>query len=249
MELNIQPDYESLSLYTARSIIKTIVAKPDALFCLPTGDSPRRCYELLTGMINREKVDISRCRFIGLDEWVGIPPQNPGSCHFFLKTLLFDPLRLSSSQFHLFNSLSADLDSECKKMDSFIRSQGGIDLMLVGLGMNGHIGFNEPGVSFQHYSHVIELDETTRSVGQKYFKQETMLSRGITLGLQHLAESRSVIMIANGSKKAPVIKKMLEEEVNNQLPATVMRTHNRAELIIDEEAAALITQKDKYENL
>ncbi len=115
--------------------------------------------------------------------------------------------------------------------------------MIVGVGMNGHIGFNEPGVSFDNYSHVINLDETTQSVGQKYFDRPVALKQGITLGLKHLLESKKALMIANGSKKAGIIKKALEEEISNSVPASIIRKHSNGVVMIDEEAASLLKKE------
>ena len=127
-------------------------------------------------------------------------------------------------------------------MDQLILAKGGIDLMIVGVGMNGHIGFNEPGVSFSNYSHVIDLDETTISVGQKYFKGPVVLMQGITLGLKHLVESKKVFLIANGSKKAEVIKKTIESEISNDFPATIIRNHPQGVVMVDEAAASLLSK-------
>ena len=115
----------------------------------------------------------------------------------FLRRCKFPPKKI-----HLFNALADDLAGECKKMDGVVAKAGGIDLMLVGIGMNGHIGFNEPGVSFELYSHVIDLDENTQKVGQKYFFEEMKLQKGITLGLQHFLEAGTAIVLANGIKKS-----------------------------------------------
>ena len=112
--------------------------------------------------------------------------------------------------------------------------------MLVGVGMNGHIGFNEPGISFNNFSHLVELDNITASVGQKYFKEATPLKQGVTLGLKHLTETKNVLMLANGFKKAPIIKKALEEEISDQIPASIIRTHLNSEVMLDEEAASLL---------
>ena len=113
--------------------------------------------------------------------------------------------------------------------------------MIVGVGRNGHIGFNEPGVSFEEYSHVVDLDETTQTVGQKYFREETTLTQGITLGLQHLMEARKAVLIANGSKKAEVMKKAIEEEITTDMPASIMRKHPDGEIILDKEASSLLS--------
>ena len=242
MQLKIFKDYHSLSDQAAAEIIELVKTKPGAVVCLASGDSPRLTCRLIVEKGIQEKVDFSQFTFIGLDEWVGIPPENEGSCNFFFQNLLVKPLKLSSSQVHLFNALSHTLPEECKKMDTVIAEKGGIDLMIVGIGMNGHIGFNEPGVSFTNYSHVIDLDETTITVGQKYFKGSTELKQGITLGLQHLMNSRKAIVIANGAKKAAVIKQAVEGSVSNLFPATIIQQHEKGIVLIDEEAASLLNK-------
>lgn len=243
MELKIFKDYEALSLAACEAIISVIKAKPDAVLCLATGQSPILTYELLVEKITANKIDISKITFIGLDEWVGIPPEVEGSCQHFLQTRLFKPLNVSASQTHLFNALAEDLENECSRMNNIIEAKGGIDLMLVGIGMNGHIGFNEPGVEIDNYTHVVELDETTKAVGQKkYFDKPVTIGKGITLGLQNFLEARFAIMIANGTKKAEIIKKAIEEPISTNVPATVMRMHKNSLLMIDEEAASLLKE-------
>ncbi len=243
MQQKIYKDYHTLSQHSADEIIDLVTKKPEAVVCLASGDTPRLMCKLMTERAIKEKVDFSRCTFIGLDEWVGIPPENEGSCHFFFQTQVFKPLQVSSSQIHLFNALSKDPAQECAVMDKIIREKGGIDLMIVGVGMNGHIGFNEPGTSFDHYSHVIDLDSTTTSVGQKYFAQPVALKQGITLGLKHLLESKKVIVLANGIKKAAIIKKVLEDKVSSETPASIIRLHPLGILMIDEEAASLLKKE------
>jgi glucosamine-6-phosphate isomerase len=244
MDLTIEKDYESMSLRAAREVINLIKIKPDALLCLAAGDTPRLAYTVITQLAKKEKVDFSHCYFISLDEWGGIPPENEGSCQYFLRSLLFEPLNIPEENIHVFNALTNDLDNECKLMDDFVRDHGGISLILVGVGRNGHIGFNEPGVPFEKYSHVVDLDETTTSVGQKYFREATRLTKGITLGLQHLLESEKAVLIANGHKKAAVIKEALEGDIHPRMPASIMRKHPNGEVIIDEEAASLLDNKN-----
>jgi glucosamine-6-phosphate isomerase len=243
MQLKTFKHYDDLSAYAASEILALVKNKPDAVLCLASGDTPKLTYNLIAETGKSKQIDFSRCTFIGLDEWVGIPPANEGSCYFFLNTHLFKPLGIMPSHIHLFNALSKDLAAECHKMDAIIREKGGIDLMLVGVGMNGHIGFNEPGVPADLYSHVVELDSTTQSVGQKYFKQSTKLLQGITLGLKHFLESRSGIMIASGRKKAEVIRKAMEEPVNIGMPASIIRRHPQGFVLLDEEAADALEKK------
>lgn len=242
MQINIYKDYSALSFYTAQAIIDLVKNKPDAVLCLAAGNTPQLTYTLMVQKAIDEKVDFNKCIFIGLDEWVGIPPENEGSCHFFLQEHIFKPLNIPPSNIHLFDALSDNPEQECKAMDDIIVSVGGIDLMLVGVGMNGHIGFNEPGVPVDNYSHVIALDAATQSVGQKYFRQNTRLEKGITLGLRHLQQAKKAILIANGKHKAEIIKKVLEEEINTTLPASIIRTHGQALVMLDKEAASLLNK-------
>lgn len=236
MLLKIYRDYNELSANAAAQIIELVKRKPNAVLCLAAGDTPRLTYE----MVAKEKVDFSNVTFIGLDEWVGIPPENEGSCHYFLYNNLFKPLQIAEKQIHVFDALTDDLAGECKKMDKVIMEAGGIDLILVGIGMNGHIGFNEPGVSFDLYSHVIDLDENTQKVGQKYFREAMTLKNGITLGLKHFLEADTAILLANGTKKAGVIQKAVNGALTNELPASIIQKHKNGWVMLDEEAASLI---------
>ena len=240
MSLAIHDEYHTLSSHVADEIISQVKQKSESVLCLAAGDTPRLAYNLLVEKANRDHLDFSRCAFIGLDEWVGIPPNNPGSCAFFLQHNLFTPLGIAPAQVHLFNSMTGDLEAECDKMNTIISEKGPMDLMLVGVGMNGHIGFNEPGVKEDLYAHVVDLDATTQSVGQKYFLETTTLTKGITLGLRHLMESRHVILMASGSNKAHIIRKVLEGAISTQVPASFIRKHPRALSMLDKEAAALL---------
>jgi len=242
MKLKLFRNYEELSDFAAREIADAIGNKPSLALCLASGDTPKLTVELLVKKLKEDKIDHSKITFIGLDEWVGLPPTNTGSCHYFFQNKLIGPLQLKPSQYFLFNALSHDLKKECEKMDRFINDKNGIDIMLVGIGMNGHIGFNEPGASFDNLSHVIELDEITKSVGQKYFNEQVELGKGITIGFKHLLNAKRVFLMANGSKKAEVIKKTVEGPVTENFPASIMQQHENGFVFIDEEAASLLSK-------
>lgn len=233
-------NYRELSDYAAGDIANAIKNKPSLVLCMASGDTPKLTVEILVKKIKEERIDHSKITFIGLDEWVGLPPTNTGSCHYFFKNNLHEPLQLKPSQYFLFNPLSKDLKNECVKMDQFINERQGIDIMLVGIGMNGHIGFNEPGTSFNNLSHVIELDEITKSVGQKYFKDPVELSKGITIGFGHLLNAKKVFLMASGPKKAEVIKKTVEAPVTEDFPASIMQKHVNGFILIDEDAGSLL---------
>jgi glucosamine-6-phosphate isomerase len=238
MKLAVFTDYDSLSTEVAKEIIGLVKQKPSALLCMASGDSPKLTCSKVAEIANREKVDLSKVQFVGLDEWLGIPPGNSGSCNYFFRTFFLRPLQSPPSSVHFFDALSSEPVKECKKMDEFIFQNGPIDLMIVGIGMNGHIGFNEPGISFDKYSHIADLDETTTLVGQKYFDAPVKLTQGITLGLHHLMDSKKLILLANGKRKSEVIEKAVEGEVTNNFPATIVQLHQNCKVMIDEEAAA-----------
>jgi galactosamine-6-phosphate isomerase len=245
MQINLYNDYYELSLHAARTILAAIKKRPEALLVLATGDSPRLTYQLLCEQARQTHTDFSQCTLVALDEWVGIPPSNEGSCAWFFHNLLMKPLNLSSAQVQVFNGLAIDLRDECRKMDELIFRKGGIDLMVVGIGMNGHIGFNEPGVSQELYSHVIELDPVTQAVGQKYFKEQTSLRYGITLGLKHLKESKEVLLLASGSKKASIVRAALNGPVSSQVPASILQVHANSVIMLDEAAAAELPRNER----
>jgi galactosamine-6-phosphate isomerase len=240
MTTSVFSDYEALSNHVAEQILSAVEQNPDAVLCLAAGDTPTRAYALLVEKAKTLRVDFSRCSFIGLDEWVGIPPTNEGSCHYYLQKNLFLPLNISPAQIHLFDALAGDLQAECDKMNRTIGDAGGIDLMLVGVGMNGHIGFNEPGAPLDKYAHVVDLDTTTQSVGQKYFRQSTKLLQGITLGLKHFLESRRGILMASGIRKAKVISRALKGPVTAHMPASAIQKHPNGVAMLDAEAAGML---------
>jgi len=242
MNIQIFKDYASLSAFAAKEIIHMLKQKPDATLCMASGDSPKLTCELFVKKARDEKVNLSEFFFIGLDEWVGLSGDTEGGCHHDFNKRIFNPLRISPAQYHLFNGLSDDLENECVVMDKIIREKGGIDLMIVGIGMNGHIGFNEPGVDFKLLSHVTELDETTVTVGQKYFQEQVVLQKGITLGLAHLMNAKKVLLLAQGAKKAAVIQKAVEGEISNFFPASIMQQHLHGYVLVDEEAASLLNK-------
>lgn len=242
MQVKIFSNHQALSAAAASAVMATIKNKPGAVICFASGETPRLTCRILVEKIKGEQIPINDCTFIGLDEWVGIPPQNEGSCHYFFQNELIHPLGMPQDQFYMFDAMSANLQEECSKMDRLIAEKGGIDIIIVGIGMNGHIGFNEPGVSFRNYSHVIDLDETTRTVGQKYFNTPQVLQQGITLGLQHLLDAGEAILMANANRKAEVIKRTVQGQVGNDFPASIMQTHANGIVMIDEEAASLLDQ-------
>jgi glucosamine-6-phosphate isomerase len=237
MTIHTFPDYEALSEATANLIIEVLKKKPDALICIASGDTPLGVCKFLA---KSDKNLFEKCTFVGLDEWVGMDENDEGSCKYGIYQNLLIPLNFPSERIKYFDAKAQDLDSECQKINEFIASRGGLDVMLVGVGMNGHIALNEPNTPFDIYAHVSDLEEVTKSVGQKYFTKETILTQGITLGLAHLQEAKLPILIVNGQRKAPVVNAALTGEITEKFPASIFQKIERSIVLLDLEAAQKI---------
>lgn len=242
MKVKIFDDYNAMSAAAADTIIDSIKKKPNALLAFATGNTPTLTYKLLAEKVKEQHVDVSKCFCIGLDEWVGVPPTVKGSCHYDLHEQIFKPLGLKQSQLHLFNGVSDDLASECKKMNELIHEHGGVDCLIAGIGVNGHIGFNEPGVDPLLEAHDQSLHPTTLASGQNYFKEVTKLEKGLTLGIAQAMSAGKFIIVANGKSKAEIIKKTIEGEVSNKVPASFIQKSENGIVIIDKEAASALTK-------
>lgn len=239
MTLQKFPDHNALSQHTAEHIAALINQKPEALLCLASGDTPIETYRRFVALA-RAGLDVSRCTFVGLDEWVGFGPDDAGSCSFSVYRDLFRPLGLRPEQIHTFDAKAHDLAAQCARIDALIDSRGGLDLLLVGMGMNGHIALNEPGTPFTNGCHVVDLAESTITVGQKYFDKATVLTQGITLGLRHLTGAHDVILMVSGAKKASTLNTALTGPVTEQVPASIVQTQPNARVWVDEAAGGLV---------
>ncbi len=241
MITKIFPNYETLSRATADLIKAYILQKKVSLICLASGHTPIGVFQNLIEDVRSGQLDISQCTFLSLDEWVGVDPNDPGSCLSMLKKDFFSPLNLPDSQFDFFNVQANDLEQECDRINALIENNEGLDIMLVGVGTNGHVGMNEPGTSFWSYAHVSDLAEETKTVGQKYFSKQTELSKGMTLGLCHLQESKLPIVMASGEKKAAIIQKAFTQpQPDEDIPVTIFQIIDQGFVMLDEQAARLL---------
>jgi len=238
MQIQTFPNPEQLAIHTAKFIIDLVREKPAATLILTSGDTPVLTYKKIVELA--QPADFEQVTIIGLDEWVGIPATSEGSCRYIVEENLLKPLKINPNQYTFFDSMASNLEAECKRVDKLLSEKGVADLIIVGVGVNGHIGLNEPGTSFGNYCHVSELAEITISVGQKYFKSNTPLTQGITIGLKHLLEAKVAILIATGERKAEILKATINQEPNIDLPATVFKLHKNGFVWLDEAAAQLL---------
>lgn len=240
MKILVHSSYESLSRQAARETIDAMRGRPGSLLCVASGDSPAGLYKEMIEIIRKENPDISSWNFIGLDEWIPMNENDEGSCRYWLDRQLFNPLGIENKAICFFNGGSEDPAGECDRAEIFIKEKGGIDMAILGLGLNGHIGMNEPGTPENSRAHVAKLDTLTKQTAQKYFSQVQELEEGLTLGLATLMESRHIQLIVSGKHKASIVKKIVEEETSTALPGSLLRKHPSCTLHLDKEAASLL---------
>jgi glucosamine-6-phosphate isomerase len=243
MKKIIYDNYLELSVKTAEQIAAIMIEKPDALICLPSGETPVGTFKHLIELNKSGKISFKHTKIVGLDEWVKLVEMKKENCLHFMKKHFFDYIDYSEENLRFFDGESSDLIGECKKTDEFIKKYGPIDLVLLGVGMNGHLGMNEPGTPYGLYSHIVNLAEETKRVGQKYFSSNVKLSSGITLGMKHIVEAKTVIIQMNGSKKAEIAKRLVDSEISMELPASMLKNHSNSFLLLDKESAKYIDSK------
>ncbi len=240
--LLIHQNHETLSQAVAGRVMQVLHDKPDALICLPSGDTPLRLFEILVKQHEIGEADFSRCTFALLDEWLGMDGTDEGSCRYWIDKELLNPLGFRPEQIIAFDAKNDYLPAECARVDQRIADLGGFDLIVLGVGMNGHLALNEPGASLDTYTHTTILDPLTAQVGQKYFTKQTPLTEGITLGLRHFRETKQLIVMASGEAKALVMKRALEGEVTEDFPASLVQRDDAILVMLDEAAAGTLTR-------
>lgn len=239
MNIRITDSYEELSKQAADEILHFTSSIKEPLICTASGDSPAGLYNELVSRVKENKADISNWKFVGLDEWAGMNGDDEGSCRYHLNNQFYHPLKISEEKICFFDGRADNLEDECEKTENFIKQNGGIDIAILGLGLNGHIGMNEPGTSPTLRSRIADIDPQTQQVGQKYFTKPQQLTHGLTLGLATIMEAKKIILIVSGSRKAAIVKKILEENPP-KLPASLLCSHPGLTIYLDKEAAQLI---------
>ena len=240
MKIFVSETYELMSKQAADEVARIMRLRKYPLICPASGDSPASLYKELVERAGNKQLSTSDWFFVGLDEWVGLNANDEGSCLYHLNAQLFHPLRIAEEKICFFDGRANDLKAECNKTEDFILQHGGIDVAILGVGMNGHVGMNEPGTSANTFSHVIDLDTTTAQVGQKYFKKRQTLTQGITLGIASLLEAKNLIILISGKHKAEIAQKIIKSEISEKLPATLLRNHPSLNIYLDADAAATI---------
>ena len=229
-------DYLETSKIAADIIASQICRKPNSVLGLATGGSPVGTYEQLIEK-HRAGLDFSQIRTVNLDEYVGLAPDHPQSYARYMSENFYDHINISPENVHIPDGTDADTQHQCEAYDQIIRSLGGIDLQLLGIGHNGHIGFNEPSLSFSKGTHCVDLTHTTIAANARFFEDESEVpKRAYTMGIRHIMQARQVIMIVTGSDKAEVLKEAFYGPVTPAVPASILQFHPDFTLIADADA-------------
>lgn len=231
-------NYEEMSLKAAELAADGIRQNPQALVSFPGGDTPSCMVHVFADMVNEDKVDISRARYVSLDEWVGLSDTDEGSCGIFNRQELLGRLKKPFADIHIINGAAADIEEERKALDTYIAQHGPLEVSVLGIGMNGHLGFNEDSVSFDLDAHIIPLSDTTKKVMSKYFGEKFHPEYGISQGIRQIMAAKRVILIANGAHKADILAKACRGEVTNRIPASILQRHPNCYVVADEAAAS-----------
>ncbi len=247
MEVLIRPNSKSATELVARLITDALKAKPDMVLGLATGETMEQLYHRLIEIHNEEGLDFSKVKTFNLDEYVGLAPENKGSYRHYMNFHFFDKINIDKKNTFLPNGCASDLDAECVEYEKKIKEFGGIDLQLLGIGISGHIGFNEPLSALFSRTRVKALCPATLKQNSKYFDNVNKIpKRAFTMGIGTILDAKRILMMATGKKKAEILLKALEGPVTAMVSATALQLHPKTVVVLDEESASMLEGKDYY---
>ena len=240
MEIRIFDTAEEAAQALARRVADAIAQRPDIVLGLPTGRTPIATYAHLRRLHAAGEVDFSRVRTFNLDEFAGVAPTDPGSFRRFMEEHLFGAVNVDRRRVEFLNGVAADLDAECERYDAAIEAAGGIDLQLLGIGSNGHIGFNEPGEQLVATTHRVRLHDLTLRDNAAAFggNPHSVPREALSMGMATILHARRIVLIATGERKAQCIERTVRGPLTTRLPASFLQTHRAVELFLDRPAAS-----------
>lgn len=236
-------DYYHMSRMAANILSAQVIIKPDCVLGLATGSTPIGTYEQLIRWYEKGDLDFSQVRTINLDEYKGLSPENDQSYRYFMNEHLFRHININLERTHVPNGLESDPIKACEDYNRIIRENGGVDLQLLGLGLNGHIGFNEPGAAFEKETHCVDLTQSTIDANSRFFESmELVPKQAYTVGIKTIMQAKKIVVIASGENKADIIAKAFWGPITPSVPASVLQLHNDVVLVGDEAALSKIPE-------
>lgn len=249
MRIYAAKDYADLSRKAANIISAQVIMKPNAVLGLATGSTPVGAYRQLIEWYNKGDVDFIQISSVNLDEYKGLSGEHDQSYRYFMNHNFFDHINIKKENTNVPNGLAPDAEAECRRYNHVIKSLGGIDLQLLGIGGNGHIGFNEPGTAFEKETHLVTLTEQTRESNARFFAGlDEVPTHAFTMGIKSIMSAKKILLLATGENKAKALCDSFFGPVTPVVPASILQLHNDCTIIADEEALALIRKKTGWKD-
>ena len=241
MKIYKAKDYKDMSRKAANIISAQVIMKPNCVLGLATGSTPIGTYDQLVEWYNKGDLDFSEVTTVNLDEYKGLPRTNDQSYYYFMHQHLFDRVNIDPERTNVPNGMEPDAEKECGRYEELIRSLGGVDLQLLGLGHNGHIGFNEPGEAFEKETHCVDLTESTIEANKRFFASaDDVPKQAYTMGIKTIMQAKKILVVVNGENKADIVERAFFGPVTPEVPASILQLHNDVTLVGDEAALAKI---------
>lgn len=234
MKILKAPDYQGMCRMAANILSAQVILFPDSVLGLATGSTPLGVYEQLVTWYEKGDIDFSRIHTINLDEYCGLSPEHPQSYRHYMNLNLFDRINIPVEYTHLPDGRAPDIDGECARYDALIDSLGGIDMQLLGIGHNGHIGFNEPDQAFGKRTHCVALSEKTILANARFFDNEALVpQKAISMGIRSIMQAKKILLVANGADKAEILAQALSGPVMPTVPASILQLHPDVTVVAD----------------
>lgn len=241
MRFIVTKDYNDMSRKAANIISAQIITKPDCVLGLATGSTPIGTYKQLVEWYNKGDLDFSEVSTVNLDEYRGLDHDNDQSYYYFMMNNLFKHVNIDLSRTHVPDGTEPDPEKACADYEKIVKSYGGIDLQLLGLGHNGHIGFNEPADDFPKVTHCVDLTESTIKANARFFEKiEDVPTQAYTMGIGTIFRAKRILLIASGKDKAEIVKKSFFGPVDSRVPASILQLHPDVTVVLDEDSASLL---------
>ena len=241
MKIYKAKDYKDMSRKAANIISAQVIMKPNCVLGLATGSTPIGTYDQLVEWYNKGDLDFSEVTTVNLDEYKGLPRTNDQSYYYFMHQHLCDRVNIDPERTNVPNGMEPDAEKECGRYEELIRSLGGVDLQLLGLGHNGHIGFNEPGEAFEKETHCVDLTESTIEANKRFFASaDDVPKQAYTMGIKTIMQAKKILIVVNGENKADIVERAFFGPVTPEVPASILQLHNDVTLVGDEAALAKI---------
>ena len=243
MQIYRAKDYHDMSRKAANIISAQVIMKPSCVLGLATGSTPIGTYRQLIEWYEKGDLDFAHVTSVNLDEYKGLSGDNDQSYRYFMNHNFFSHINIPMERTFVPNGLETNSDAACAAYNEIIRSCGGIDLQLLGLGHNGHIGFNEPGEAFEKETHCVDLTESTIEANKRFFeKEEDVPRQAYTMGIKNIMQARKILLVVSGEDKADILAQVLEGPITPQVPASILQLHNDVTVVADEAALSKLTR-------